>query len=182
MRVCWSTHHIVFLISPHRRTTLNGKQQHSSLRPPWFPCTHTYARAVCRVPCAVCRSGGEQEADFAHVSRVFSRMLSAGRYVDVVATDIAAGLILVRHVQKAEVRPRVRPRVCSTTFLFGSCTMVACSLSQGPSFSFWGPIVAEDTKERKKQDREKRLPWQRTSRTGRPLTSGNDRACDFLAR
>lgn len=57
-------------------------------------------------PC--CRSqpplaGGEQEADFAHVSRVFGRMLSARRYVDVVATDIAAGLILLRHVQKAEV-------------------------------------------------------------------------------
>lgn len=48
-------------------------------------------------------SGGEQEADFAHVSRVFSRMLSARRYVDVVATDVAAGLILLRHVQKAEV-------------------------------------------------------------------------------
>lgn len=48
--------------------------------------------------------GGEQEADFAHVSRVFGRMLSARRYVDVVATDVAAGLILLRHVQKAEVR------------------------------------------------------------------------------
>ena len=48
-------------------------------------------------------TGGEQEADFAHVSRVFGRMLSARRYVDVVATDIAAGLILLRHVQKAEV-------------------------------------------------------------------------------
>ncbi|CAN0105085.1 unnamed protein product, partial [Ectocarpus sp. 4 AP-2014] len=46
--------------------------------------------------------GGEQEADFAHVSRVFGRMLSARRYVDVVATDVAAGLILLRHVQKAE--------------------------------------------------------------------------------
>lgn len=48
-------------------------------------------------------SGGEQEADFAHVSRVFGRMLSARRFVDVVATDVAAGLILLRHVQKAEV-------------------------------------------------------------------------------
>lgn len=47
-------------------------------------------------------SGGEQEADFSHVARVFGRMLSARRYVDVVATDIAAGLILLRHVQKAE--------------------------------------------------------------------------------
>eukprot|EP00903_Cladosiphon_okamuranus_P006237 g6122.t1 len=67
--------------------------------------------AFCRTACkwaAWCSctfnvfGGGEQEADFAHVSRVFSRMLSARRYVDVVATDIAAGLILLRHVQKAE--------------------------------------------------------------------------------
>ena len=48
-------------------------------------------------------TGGEQEADFAHVSRVFGRMLLARHYVDVVPTDIAAGLILLRHVQKAEV-------------------------------------------------------------------------------
>lgn len=47
--------------------------------------------------------GDGQEADFAHVSRVFSRMLSARRFVDVVPTDIAAGLVLVRHVQKSEV-------------------------------------------------------------------------------
>ncbi|CAM9364963.1 unnamed protein product [Scytosiphon promiscuus] len=57
--------------------------------------------AFCACSCNVF-GGGDQEADFAHVSRVFSRMLSARRYVDVVATDIAAGLILVRHVQKAE--------------------------------------------------------------------------------
>ena len=65
-------------------------------------------------------SGGEQEADFAHVSRVFGRMLSARRYVDVVATDIAAGLILLRHVQKAEVRwgLRARARVCVCVVLF----------------------------------------------------------------
>ncbi|CAN0249164.1 unnamed protein product [Laminaria digitata] len=42
--------------------------------------------------------GGEQQADFAHVSRVFGRMLSARRYMDVVPTDIAAGLVLLRHV------------------------------------------------------------------------------------
>lgn len=56
-------------------------------------------------------SGGEQEADFAHVARVFGRMLSARRYVDVVATDVAAGLILLRHVQKAEVCCCVHARV-----------------------------------------------------------------------
>ena len=59
---------------------------------PW--CTHGVLMVY---------ADGEQEADFAHMSRVFGRMLAAWRYMDVVPTDIAAGLILLRHVQKAEV-------------------------------------------------------------------------------
>lgn len=61
-------------------------------------------------------TGRAAENDYAHVSRVFTRLLSAQRYVDIVASDIAAGLILLRHVQKAEVsRPKYlcRPR-CSS--------------------------------------------------------------------
>lgn len=50
-----------------------------------------------------CSSGGADEADFTHVSRVFGRLLSARYFMDLVASDIAAGLILLRHVQKTEV-------------------------------------------------------------------------------
>lgn len=46
---------------------------------------------------------GAEESDFTYVSRVFSRLLSARHFMDLVATDIAAGLILLRHVQKTQV-------------------------------------------------------------------------------